>query len=99
MNPELSEAMGELYTLARLMKDDPAFKEGQRAAAARIVDRFNEVIARITVLSDEEAADLEASTYGKGLHLEEWQISAIKRIYGDDAMTVPVKFIRGKFVR
>lgn len=50
-------------------------------------------------LTAEEAADLEEGTYGKGLHLEDWQISAIKRIYGDDAMTVPVKFIGGKFVR
>ncbi|MBM3089248.1 hypothetical protein GFB56_00240 [Ensifer sp. T173] len=98
MNSEITKAMGEIYTLARLMKDDPAFDEGQRAAAARIVDQFNEVIARLTVISD-EAADLEQSTYGKGLRLEEWQITAIKRIYGDDAMTVPVKFVAGKFVR
>lgn len=50
-------------------------------------------------LTPEEAADLEASTYGNGLHLEDWQMSAVKRIYGPDAMTVPVKFFAGKFVR
>lgn len=50
-------------------------------------------------LTAEEAADLEESTYGKGLHLEEWQVNAITRIYGDDAVTVPVKFVAGKFVR
>lgn len=98
MTPELMKTMGEVYTLARLMKDDPAFEEGQRVVAASIVARFEEVIGRITAIAD-EAADLEESTYGKGLHLEEWQVNAIKRIYGDDAMTVPVKFIAGKFVR
>lgn len=50
-------------------------------------------------LSPEEAADLEEGTYGKGLHLEEWQINAIKRLYGNEAMTIPVKFIGGKFCR
>ncbi|MBD9493202.1 hypothetical protein [Ensifer sp. ENS01] len=98
MNTELTKAMGEIYTLARLMNDDPAFEEGQRAAAASIVARFDEVIARIAVLED-EAADLEEGTYGKGLHLEDWQIAAVKRIYGDEAMTIPVKFVAGRFVR
>lgn len=50
-------------------------------------------------LTPEQAADLEEGTYGKGLHLEEWQIQAVKRLYGDKAMTMPVKFIGGKFVR
>lgn len=50
-------------------------------------------------LTPKEAADLEASTYGKGLNLEDWQINVIKRIYGDDAVTVPVTFIAGKHVR
>lgn len=50
-------------------------------------------------LTPEEADDLEVGTYGKGLCLEEWQINAVKRIYGNDAMTVPVKFIAGRFVK
>lgn len=50
-------------------------------------------------LTPKEAVDLEASTYGKGLHLEEWQMNVIKRFYGDEAMVTPVKFIAGKFHR
>ena len=53
MNPELTKAMGEVYTLARLIKDDPAFEDGQRAIAASIIARFEEAIARIAVLEDE----------------------------------------------
>jgi hypothetical protein len=62
---ELKKAMGEVFTLARLIEHGPAFEEGVRATAAKIVAQFDEVIGRIEMLDPEnaeEAADLEVGT-------------------------------------
>jgi len=96
--PELRKSVNSMLNFLEGFYPPHGSEELRAKFRGFLSEGFSEAVGDILHIA-RDAADAEEATYGKGLYLEEWQISAIKRIYGDDAMTVPVKFIGGKFVR